>query len=159
MRQLDRIDIAILEALQRNGRATRRELSEEVGISATPCHDRIKRLEKDRFINRYAAKININRAVKVSFAYVTLTLERHRAADFDNFERAVRRYDEIIECHALGGGIDYLLKIVVTSIDEYQTFIEELLSREVGVSQYFTHFVTKPVKEFEGYPLAQLMEN
>lgn len=157
MQKLDKIDIAILDTLQRNGRLTRKMLSEQVGLSQSPCHSRVKRLEKEKYISFYAAKIDINRALKVSVAYVTITLERHRTADFDIFERSVKKYDEIVECHALGGGVDYLLKVVVSNISDYQQFIDNLLSGEIGIAQYFTHFVTKNVKEFKGYPLKKLL--
>jgi len=157
MRKLDRFDVAILEALQSDGRMTRMKLSEVVGLSQTPCHERVKRLEKEKLIKSYHAEIDINRLINFSLAYVTVMLSSHRAADFDIFERSIRKYDEILECHALGGGVDYIMKVVTRDISEYQQFMEDLLEREIGISQYFTHFVTKPVKQYTGFPLEKFI--
>ncbi len=159
MPKLDRFDLVILEALQRDGRMTRVKLSKEVGLSPTPCHERVKRLEQCRFIKSYHAEVDINRLMKVSFVYVTVTLGSHRSADFTIFERNIKTYPEVLECHALGGGIDYIMKVVAHNISVYQEFMEKLLESNIGINQYFTHFVTKPVKEYSGYPLAYLDES
>ncbi|MFC3051865.1 Lrp/AsnC family transcriptional regulator [Kordiimonas pumila] len=155
--KLDRFDVAILEALQRDGRMTRVKLSEVVGLSPTPCHERVKRLEKDKYIKSYHAQVDINRFMKISLVYVTITLGSHRASDFTIFERNIKQYPEVLECHALGGGIDYILKVIAHNITDYQNFMEGLLESNIGINQYFTHFVTKPVKEYAGYPLSDLM--
>lgn len=157
MRELDQFDIAILDIIQEDGKVTRRELSERIGLSATPCHDRIKRLEKEKYISRYAARIDINKVIKSSIIYTIITLKRHRSADFDIFERAVRECNEVVECYGLGGSIDYLLKVVVSNMEEYQIFMDKLVAEKIGIADYYTHNVTKPVIEFKGFPLKKLL--
>ncbi|SDE73744.1 Lrp/AsnC family transcriptional regulator [Kordiimonas lacus] len=157
MFKVDKTDIAILEAMQRDGRLTRVKLSEVVGLSPTPCHERLKRLEKQRLIQSYHAKVDVSQLAKVTLVYVTVTLGSHRAADFTIFERNIKRYPEVLECNALGGGIDYILKVVAHSIEDYQAFMEGLLESNIGIHEYYSHFVTKPVKEYSGYPLTEIV--
>ncbi|MBV7257128.1 Lrp/AsnC family transcriptional regulator [Pacificimonas sp. WHA3] len=157
MYKLDRIDIAILEAMQDNGRITRSTLSEMVGLSQSPCHERVKRLEKAKLISRYRAEVDILQIAHVCIFYVTVKLGAHRATDFQVFERAIRRHGEIIECHALGGGIDYIMKVVANDINQYQAFMDELLDSNIGISEYFTYIVTKPIKNDTGYPISDLV--
>ncbi len=78
---------------------------------------------------------------------VEVTLRSHRQADFDRFERAVRDLPEIVACWSVGGGVDYLLKVVCRDIDAYQRLIDGLLARELGIERYFTYIVTRTVKE------------
>ena len=75
-----------------------------------------------------------------------MTLKSHHAYDFRHFESFVLTIPEIVECHAVGGGIDYVMKIVCRDVDEYQALIDHLLDSEIGINRYFTYIVTKPVK-------------
>jgi Lrp/AsnC family transcriptional regulator of ectoine degradation len=88
---------------------------------------------------------------------VELTLANHRQADFDRFERAVRDIPEIVCCWSVGGGVDYILKIVAANIDAYQRLIDTLLDRELGIARYLTYIVTKTVKEEAVLPVSLLM--
>ena len=82
-----------------------------------------------------------------------VTLGGHRAVDFWKFERAIETVPQVIECHALGGGIDYMLKIVASDVPAYQMLIDDLLSREIGIERYFTYVVTKAVKSLPQFLL------
>ena len=84
---------------------------------------------------------------------VEVTLKQHRYQDFEVFERHVRRIDEIIECHATGGGIDYLLKIVAADMDAYQRLIDGLLVADIGIDRYFTYAVTRAIKNLSQAPV------
>ena len=88
---------------------------------------------------------------------VEVTLGSHRQADFDRFERAVRDVEEIVACWAVGGGVDYLLKIVTRDIDAYQRLVDALLEREIGIDRYFTYIVTRTVKEGDAVSVVSLL--
>ena len=88
---------------------------------------------------------------------VELTLASHRQADFDRFERVVRDIPEIVCCWSVGGGVDYVLKIVAADIDAYQRLIDTLLDWELGIARYFTYVVTRTVKEDPVVPVSLLV--
>ncbi|SEK38889.1 transcriptional regulator, AsnC family [Colwellia chukchiensis] len=124
---LDRIDLKILSALSRDGRMTKLQLSEEVGLSATPCWERMKKLEKNGTIKGYRAELNLNKIIDVSYYRVEISIKNYSTAKANEFEKLVASIAEIVECEAVLGSIDYLLKIVSPHIDAYQKTIEYLL--------------------------------
>ncbi len=141
--KLDRIDINILAELQRSGRITNAELADKVGLSASPCLTRVKRLEAAGYISGYAALINLAKIGTSQIVFTSVTLGDHRRADFQKFETRIAQYEELVECHLVSGGFDYLLKFVVRGIAEYQEMMEELLESGIGVSKYFSYIVIK----------------
>ena len=147
--KLDAIDIRILEAVQGDGRITKLALAQKVGLSPTPCWLRLRKLEKAGIIIGYHAHLAARRLAPLASVMVEITLANHRQLDFDRFERAVAAIPEITCCWSVGGGIDYILKIVAADIDSYQRLIDGLLDRELGIERYFTYIVTKTVKETE----------
>jgi len=155
--KLDKFDHQILEHLQNEGRITKLELSQRVSLSQTPCHERVKRLENAGFVKGYRAEIDIDKLVESTRFFVSITLERHKQSDFLKFESAIQKIPEILECHALGGGIDYLMTVITRDLRSYQKLIDEMLDRDIGISQYFTYVVTKPVKKYSGYPINHLL--
>jgi Lrp/AsnC family transcriptional regulator of ectoine degradation len=106
----------------------------------------MRRLEKNKVILSYHANINLRALVHSQTFFTEVTLKSHHAYDFRRFESFVVAIPEIVECHALGGGIDYVMKIVSREVDEYQALIDHLLDSEIGIDRYFTYIVTKPVK-------------
>ncbi len=157
--KLDAFDVRILAALQRNGRITKIKLAEEIGLSPSPCWERMRRLEQDGLIRGYHAEIELDRLLHTATILVEVTLRSHKAKDFEAFENAVVDVPEIVECYATGGGIDYLLKVVALDIDHYQRVIDGLLLSEVGIDRYFTYIVTKQVKAASGAPLIPLLQH
>lgn len=145
--KLDRIDLKILDAVQRDGRITKLALAEQVGLSATPAWLRLRKLEQTGLIRGYHADIDIKLVAPITVVLVEITLGNHRQADFDRFERTVRETPEIVSCWSVGGGIDYMLKIIARDIDAYQRLIDSFLAREIGIERYFTYIVTKTVKD------------
>ena len=115
--KLDQIDLKILDAIQRNGRITKLALAEKVGLSPTPCWMRLRKLEKAGIVTGYHAKLSVRTIAPVATVLVEVTLGNHRQADFDRFERAIRDIPEIVACWSVGGGVDYLLKIMARDID------------------------------------------
>ncbi len=141
--KLDRIDIQILDELQKNGRITNVELSELVHLSPSPCLMRVKKLQKMGYITGYGAQINIEKLGPSITVFTEVTLRNHRLADFERFQRAAANVDEIIECHLISGGYDYLLKFVTGSVGEYQQLMEQLSDTEIGIDKYFSFIVMK----------------
>lgn len=154
---LDAIDLKILDAVQREGRITKLALADRVGLSPTPCWNRLRKLEKAGVISGYHAKIAIRLVAPVATVLMQVTLGNHRQADFDRFERAVRDIPEITACWSVGGGVDYFLKIMARDIDAYQRLVDGLLEREIGIDRYFTYIVTKAVKEEIVLPVEELV--
>jgi len=156
---LDTIDLKILDAIQREGRITKLALAEKVGLSPTPCWNRLRRLENAGIISGYHARIAIRLVAPVATVLMQVTLGNHRQADFDRFERAIRDVPEIVACWSVGGGVDYFLKVLTRDIDAYQRLVDSLLEREIGIERYFTYIVTKAVKEEMVLPVAELVAN
>src|SRR3546814_1672854 len=141
--KLDRIDINILAELQRSGRITNADLADLVGLSPSPCLARTKRLEAAGYISGYSAIINLSKIGGSQIIFTSVTLGDHRRADFMKFEQRIQHYEELVECHLVSGGFDYLLKFVVRGIAEYQAMMEEMLESNIGVSKYFSYIVIK----------------
>ncbi|GGD17640.1 Lrp/AsnC family transcriptional regulator [Aureimonas glaciei] len=152
--RLDAIDLKILAEIQREGRVTKLALADRVGLSATPCWMRLKRLEKAGIVVGYRARIDWRLVAPITTVLVEVTLGQHRQADFDRFERVVREAPEVLACWSTGGGVDYVLKIVARDVDAYQRLIDAWLSREIGIARYFTYIVTRTVKEEPDAPAA-----
>ncbi|GMG85251.1 Lrp/AsnC family transcriptional regulator [Paralimibaculum aggregatum] len=155
--KLDRRDVAILEALQAEGRISKLALAERVGLSPTPCWNRLKKLEDAGIIEGYGARVDLKRIGPHTVVFVAVELADHTAARFARFEQAVKLLDEITGAWALGGGFDYLLQTVTPDIDAYQRLIDHLLEREIGVARYYSYVVTKPVKGPAAPPIALLL--
>jgi Lrp/AsnC family transcriptional regulator of ectoine degradation len=149
--QLDDRDLKILAILQKEGRITKAALAERVNLSPTPCWERLKRLEKAGIIEGYSARIALKAFGPMAVMFMEAELDSHKAQDFDRFERAVREIDAITECWAVGGGIDYLLKVVTRDVDAYQRLVDRMLGADIGLKRYYTYVVTKRVKETAGF--------
>jgi Lrp/AsnC family transcriptional regulator of ectoine degradation len=149
---LDKIDLKILAALQRDGRMTKLRLAEAVNLSPTACWERLSRLEKSGVITGYTARINTDKFTRRATVLVEIMLRSHQQADFQRFEEAILKEPAIISCDATGGGVDYILKIVADDIDAYQRLIDRLLTLELGIERYFTYVITKNVKTSDPLP-------
>lgn len=157
MLRLDARDIAILRVLSTEGRISKTDLAERVGLSATPCWERLRKLEAAGLIAGYRAEIALRKLGPHVTVFVTAELADHTAARMQAFEAAMRRHDEVVACWALGGGFDYLLQIVTRDIDAYQRLIDEMLEARIGLARYFTYIVTKPVKGLSPPPFEVLL--
>lgn len=143
---LDAIDIRILGAVQRHGQLSKTRLSEIVNLSPTPCWARLTRLKAAGLIRGYHADIALDRIAEITQVVVTVSLTHHRKADFDRFEAHVRKLDEITECVATGGGMDYVLKVATPNMAAFQALMDSLLAAELGIDRYMTYIVTRQVK-------------
>ncbi len=154
--KLDRIDLKILAQLQRAGRITNVELADAVGLSPSPCLTRVKRLEKAGFITGYSAQINLDKLGEVLTVFTEVTLTEHRSGDFSRFETKIRKLDEIVECHLVSGGYDYLLKFVTRGVGHYQSIVEGMLEGDYGIEKYFSYVVIKSPFIKQHYPIQKL---
>ncbi len=150
--KLDHRDIQILSILQREGRITKTALAEKVNLSPTPCWERLKRLEKGGLITGYGVRFDINQITTHTVVFMQAELDSHHSQDFDRFEKALAKVDEAMECWAVGGGFDYLIKFMVKDINHYQHIVDALLNAEIGLNRYYTYVVTRCVSQSSDLP-------
>ena len=144
---LDRIDRRILEEVQQDGRISIVDLAEKVNLTKTPCLNRLRRLEKHGFIRGYRADLDPQRVAQGHLVYVQVKLESTAQEMLDNFNRAVRDIPDILACHMMAGGYDYLLKIRCRDMAAYRSLLGDVISYLPGVQQTSTFPVIEEVKE------------
>lgn len=144
---LDRIDIKILNELSGDGRMSIAELSRRVNLSKTPCQARVKRLEEAGYILGYRAVINPNRLGRPHVAFVEVRLSDTRAAALDAFNKAVRKLQEVEQCHMIASSFDYLLKVRTKDIADYRAVLGEKISALPHVAHTSTHVSMEAVKD------------
>lgn len=157
MMKLDQRDIAILRVLSQDGRISKTDLAQKVGLSPTPCWNRFERLEKAGLIDRFEARINLKKLAPHVTIFMSVELADHTAASFRRFEDSMIRYSEVMGCWSLGGGFDYLVQVVAKDIDAYQRLIDDMLAARIGLARYFTYVVTKAVKHSALPPFSALL--
>ncbi|GAB3456280.1 Lrp/AsnC family transcriptional regulator [Insolitispirillum peregrinum] len=158
MLKLDRIDIKILHELQKNGRITNVELAELVNLSPSPCLVRVKKLQSEGYIEGYSALINVRKLGQTLTVFTEVTLKNHRQIDFARFLGAVEKIDQMVECHLISGGYDYLLKFITADISEYQEIMEKLTDMDIGIDKYFSFVVLKSPIVRPHIPLTKLFQ-
>ena len=152
IKPLDRIDRVILSTLQTDGRISNVDLARTVNLSASPCLDRVKRLEKEGFIKRYGAFLDASKLGFSMTAFVQVTLNRTTPDTFKLFKREVVTITEVVECHLIAGGYDYLLKIRFANMECYRLVLEKIGCLP-AIAQSSTYIVTEKIKEESGIPL------
>ncbi len=157
-RKLDRTDLKILGLLQTEGRITNLKLAERVGLSPSPCLERVKRLEAAGYIKRYAAEIDLDQLCRNVLVFAEVTLKSQRSEDYERFEGVIAKIPEVIEAYSIGGGYDYLLKFVCADVRDYQILSEKMINSDMGIDKFFSHIVIKPVKAYQGMPLTHLID-
>ncbi|PHZ86522.1 Lrp/AsnC family transcriptional regulator [Paremcibacter congregatus] len=144
--KMDRLDIKILSALCQNGRMTKLQLSDVVGLSATPCWERIKKLEKAGIIQGYHAELDLRELANVSYSRVEVTLKNYSLSVSRKFEQMIEKMPQVIECEAVLGDVDYILKILSRGVDDYLAIIEEFTTTGHIEFDYKTLAVSKVIK-------------
>ena len=150
---LDRIDLKILRKLQLNGRTTNTDLAHTVGLSATPCAERVKHLQKLGYIQSWGAKLNPKLLNLELLVFVEITLLRTSQDVFAEFRDAVVKLPQVLECHLVSGNFDYLLKARVADMAAYRQLLGETLLTLPGVSDSKTYVVMEEVKEDQALPI------
>jgi Lrp/AsnC family leucine-responsive transcriptional regulator len=150
---MDKTDLGILRALQEDGRASAQQLSEQVGLSAAPVWRRVKALEAAGVIQGYGARVDRVKVGLHGCMFAQISLERHSASVVENFERSVRDAPEILECYAVTGDADFLLKILVESPEAYDRFLHRFLFNLPGIRQTRTIVALRELKHETRLPV------
>ncbi len=145
-RGLDRIDRRLLVRLQQDGRTPVAQLAREVHLTVTPTLERVRRLETSGYIEGYFARLSPARLGLGLLAYVEVSLDRTTPDAFERFKQVMLAHDEVMECHMVAGGFDYLLKVRVTDMESYRRFLGDRIASVRGVQQTHTYFVMEEVK-------------
>ena len=152
---MDRTDFRILETLQGDGRISNQALADSIGISTAACWRRVKSLEEDGVIGRYAALLNREKLGLNLCAFVHVTLTRHVQESTSSFEQAVLARPEVLECFATTGDADFILRVVTTSIEGLDRFLEEFLFKIPQISQVRSNIALRELKMDTALPLGQ----
>ena len=120
---LDKIDTQLLAILQKNSNRTTKSIAEELGMSTSPIFERIKKLEKEGYIEKYVAVLNNKKIGLKLSVFIGITLQGHTRSYLEKFVKEINNFPEVVECHRVSGNFDYLLKLVVEDIEAYETFI------------------------------------
>jgi len=150
--KLDATDRKIIRALQRNGRMTNLDLSEEVNLSPSPCLRRLRNLERDGVIKGYSIDVEGEAYGLPVTAFVRVSLERHVEGTVKQFEDRVRSIPEVLECFVMTGLSDYLLRVVVSDLADYERFVRQRLHPVGGIGSIDTSFVYGVVKKTSVFP-------
>ncbi|UTF61903.1 Lrp/AsnC family transcriptional regulator [Gilvimarinus sp. DA14] len=134
----------ILERLQRDGRISNQELADAISLSPSPCLRRVRQLEEEGLIDGYVALLNARKLGLNLTAFIHISMDKHTPERFENFERTIAGYPEVLECHLITGQTaDYLLKVIVEDMDAFQQFLLGKLTRTEGVTGVQSSFVLK----------------
>ncbi len=144
-RVLDRLDLNILKTLQSDGRISYVDLAERVGLSSTPCIERVKRLEKEGYIEGYYARLNPQLLNYKMLVFVEISLSSQREEELDAFEEAIRSTPEVMECHLMAGNADYLVKVQCSDVADYERIHRQYLAVLPGVTRLRTSFALRTV--------------
>ncbi|UDF29561.1 UNVERIFIED_ORG: Lrp/AsnC family transcriptional regulator [Roseateles sp. XES5] len=149
---MDDKDRQIIWSLQKDGRLSNQELSEQVALSPSPCLRRLRQLEESGVIKGYTAIVDEEMYGLPITAFVRIRLERHSEQAIATFERRVRAIDEIQDCYVMTGEVDYLLRVIVGSLKEYEAFVRQQLHAIEGVAAIDTSFAYGTVKKSTVFP-------
>lgn len=146
MDSLDKIDKHILKLLQENALLSVKEIANTVGLSVTPTYERIKRMEKNGFIDKYVALVNREKVEKSLVVYCSVSLRDHSKMSLENFNSSVGNINEVMEIYYTSGGFDYMLKVVTKDMNTYQDFVVNKLATIENIATVQSSFVLKVIK-------------
>ncbi|MBZ0149451.1 MAG: Lrp/AsnC family transcriptional regulator [Pseudorhodoplanes sp.] len=152
---LDRIDIKILAALQRNGRVTIQKLAGTVGLTPRPALERVRRLESAGIIAGYQAVLSLERLSKPVTVFAEIIMDKQGRSD--RLEKRLASLEDIVECWEVSGNVDYVARFVCADLARYETLTTDLIDEaELGVARIVSHIALRPVRRFTGYPASVL---
>ncbi len=152
MYKLDERDIQILSILQEEGRITKTALADRLNLSLTPSWDRLQRLEDEGIIESYGARLSSPFLKNFHLVITEVELESHKEGEFARFEDAIMGFDEVLSCWSVGGGLDYILKVLVKDVSDYQDFLKRVLKANIGLRRYFSYAVLDKIKDTDVVP-------
>jgi Lrp/AsnC family leucine-responsive transcriptional regulator len=160
MIKLDKLDIRILRALQKNGRISNLELAESVGLSPSPCARRVKHLEDSGIIAGQVTLLNASKLDLKLTALIQISMDRHTPDRFEIFENKVRSFPEVVECLLITGqSADYQLKVIVPDMEYYQEFLLNKITRIEGVTDVHSSFMLREVLNTTELPLQHILQS
>ena len=151
--QLDKIDWLLLEILQEDGKLTTKEIAQRVNLSPTPVYERIKRLEREGFIQKYIAIVNADKIGKSLTVFCYIKLQQHTTEIGRQFVSDIISLEEVTECYNISGDYDFLLKVIVNDMKHYQTFVLDRLGAIQNISSTHSTFVMGIIKHAYSVPL------
>ena len=157
-RPLDRIDLKILDVLQRDGRISMTDLAERVNLSATPCSERVKRLEREGIIMGYYARVNPAALGKSLLVFLEIKLSTKSDDVFEKVKKELEYVPEVMECHLVSGDFDYLIKARIAQMADYRTLLGDILLTLPGAQESRSYIVMEEVKENFALPLLESKE-
>jgi DNA-binding Lrp family transcriptional regulator len=155
--RLDQVDLKILMQLQNDARITNAELATQVGLSPSPCLQRVKRMEKAGIIAGYGTKINFNKVCRNIDVIAAITLNSHGLDDFVEFEKMVASMRYAVECTSVSGPVDYFVRFICPDVETYRMLTEELLKLGPKVGNLSSYVVLKATKPYNGVSLDDLV--
>jgi Lrp/AsnC family transcriptional regulator len=150
---IDALDIKILKIIQENSQKTLKEIAEQVNLSLSPTHDRVKRLESDGYIKSYVAILNRKKLNLGLLVHCQVTLEKQTSQNFSEFEAAIKAFPEVISCHLVSGNFDYYLNVLSADVESYNRFYQEKLAVLPSVAHISSLFVMDEIKSTTALPL------
>nr|WP_293844459.1 Lrp/AsnC family transcriptional regulator [uncultured Arsenicibacter sp.] len=150
---LDKTDRLILTLLQENAQLTMQEIGQRINLSKTPVHERIKRLEREGYIDRYVTIVNKKKLGNLLLVYCQVTLDKQTRDTFADFNKAINDMPEVLECVLVSGTFDYLLKVIIRDMESYNRFYQERLSVIPGILHISSFFVMDEVKSTTNIPV------
>lgn len=147
VRVLDKLDRRILKLLQEDGRMAMKDLAERVGLTVTPCIERVRRMERDGVITGYHARVDPSQLGASLLVFVEITLDHKNGNMFEQFRREVMKIDEVLECHLVSGDFDYLIKARIGEMADYRKLLGDILLQLPGAVQSKSYVVMEEIKE------------
>ena len=147
MPELDRIDRKILDLLQRQGRISMTELAERIGLSASPCAERVKRMEREGVISSYHARVSPEALGKTLLVFVEIKLSAKSGDVFDKVRKELLHMPEVLECHLVSGSFDYLVKARLSGMSEYRHLLGDILKKLPVAAESHSYVVMEEIKE------------
>ena len=147
MTELDRTDRKILDILQRQGRMSMTDLAEQIGLSISPCSERVRRMEREGVITGYHARVAPQAVGKTLLVFVEITLSSKSADVFDKVKKELLHVPEVMECHLVSGSFDYLVKARLKAMSDYRKLLGDLLKKLPVTAQSHSYVVMEEVKE------------
>lgn len=150
---IDQIDLRLLKIIQANSQKTIKEIAEQVNLSLSPTHDRLKRLEMEGYIQGYVGILNRKKLNLGLMVHCQVTLEKQNRENFSSFEASIKEFPEVISCHLVSGNFDYYLNVLSADVESYNRFYQEKLAVLPSVAHISSLFVMDEIKATTALPL------
>ena len=153
--KIDQTDAKILKLLQHDSRMSNAELSEKIGMSASPCWRRVKQLEETQVIKGYGVLVDRKKIGLGVMVFIRVSIDSHSEKEAKKFEEEVSALEHVVACYSIGGDADFLLQVVSPDLDTYAEFSMSIIRRLPGIKEMQSMFVLKEIKAFKGFPVSK----